>query len=130
MSTSNTVTFAPSGSTQGVSGAYSSLMIAAGTFPAWTIANGQQVDATTFSSSLQFNEETDLTATSQTFTDTADGAAVSVTSAGSPTVITGVVKQASTGSTAATFTTDTFGNGTITFENGQTATITNWRIID
>jgi hypothetical protein len=71
-----------------------------------------------------------LIGTSLNFTDTTDNAMVSVTSSGATAVITGIVKQTGTGTTAATFTTDTSGNGTITFENGQTATITNWRIID
>jgi hypothetical protein len=64
-----------------------------------------------------------------TVTDAADDGTVTAIIAGSPTTISGTVKQTSTGRTVATFVVDVNGNGTVTYSGGSTAQVSNWVLL-
>lgn len=125
-SAANSTTLAMSGTDTSFAGSLNTLSLSAGTFPNWVVSGGSTVDNASFTASLTYTTSGNLTTMTLTLTDAVDDASVSISASGTPAVITGTVKQTSTGQTVATFTTDASGNGTITYSNGTTATITNW----
>jgi hypothetical protein len=124
-----TVPVTISGTGSSFTGSLNALALSAGTFPNWVISGGSTVDTATFNGTVTFTTSANLAGMSITLTDAADDGTVTVTAAGTPAVVTGTIKQTDTGQTLATFTTDAPGNGTITYSNGTTATITNWNVL-
>jgi hypothetical protein len=86
-----------------------------------------QIGTSTMKGSLTFDSDGLLTsiALNGTFLG---GNSVLVTSSGTPLVVSGTIKTPA-GATAATFTTDAFGNGTILFANGTQLPIICWHVI-
>jgi hypothetical protein len=107
-----------SGTVNTYGGSYNSLALAPGTFPAWNVTGGQSISSATMTGT---QGETGTF----TLTDAKADATVHMTVAASGSV-TGTILRTSTGATVATFVTDQFGNGTITYSNGTTATISDW----
>lgn len=111
-------TSAVTGTVTTFSGAYNALTLAAGTFPAWTISGGQSLSSATLTGTQGGTGSYVLTDAKADATVT-----MSVDDTGS---VTGTIKRTSTGASEASFTVDAFGNGTITYSNGTTATISDW----
>ncbi len=109
--------------------ALNGLTLAPGPFPAWSISGGTLTDSATLGGGLTFSSGAVLTGGSLIFVDANADATVDITAAGSPLVISGVIKQTSTGQTKATFGVDLDGNGSITFSDGSTALIVAWQIV-
>lgn len=107
-----------SGTVTTYSGAYNALSLGSGTFPAWTVSGGQVLSTATLTG-------TESDSGSFTLTDSKADATTTMTMS-SGGAVTGTIKRTSTGATVATFTTDAFGDGTITYSNGTTATISDW----
>ncbi len=128
-SSGGTVPVAVNGSGSSFQGSLNALSLSAGQFPNWIVSGGTTVDTATFSGTLTYSTSGNLVAMSITLTDAADDGTVTMTASGSPVVVTGTIKQTDTGQTLATFTTDAAGNGTITYSNGTTGTITNWNVL-
>ena len=124
-----TVPVTINGSGSSYSGSLNALSLSAGQFPNWAISGGSTIDTASFSGTLTFTTGGNLVAMSITLTDAADDGTVTLSAAGSPVTVSGTVKQTDTGQTLATFTTDAVGNGTITYSNGTTATISNWKVL-
>lgn len=121
------VTF--TGTAAAYKGGLNALALAPGPFPIWSVSGGTLIGSASLSGGLSFNAAGILSGGQLTFTDPGSDATVTVTAAGQPLVISGVVKQSSTGQTKATFTLDINGNGTITFSDGSTAVIIAWQIV-
>ncbi len=124
--TSSAVALAINGTGSSFAGSLNALSLSAGVFPSWVVTGGTTVDTASFNGSVNFTTSGYVTGMTLTLSDAADDGTVTIAASGTPAVITGTVKQTSTGQTLATFTTDASGNGTITYSNGTTATITNW----
>ncbi|MGZ3510474.1 MAG: hypothetical protein ACXVAC_19140 [Vulcanimicrobiaceae bacterium] len=126
--TSSTGTTVP---INGNGGAYfgplNGMTLSQGTFPAWTLNGGSQVDSASFSGQLSYNTLGYLSGGTLTVSDSADDGTATITASGSS--ISGAVKQTSTGQTVATFTVDQNGNGTISYNSGATAQISDWQVI-
>ncbi|HET7815690.1 MAG TPA: hypothetical protein VFL13_15115, partial [Candidatus Baltobacteraceae bacterium] len=106
------------GTVKTYAGALNSMTLAPGTFPAFTISGGQQLSTATLTG-------TEAATSTFTLTDSKTDATVNMTLSQTGAV-NGTIVRTSTGASVATFVTDRYGNGTITYSNGTTATITDW----
>jgi hypothetical protein len=114
------------GSVAAYLGGLGKLTLAAGTFPTWTIGGATSTDSGTYSGTFGYTTAGALTSAALSLGDPADDATVTI--ATSAATISGSITQTDSGKVYASFTTDTAGNGTITYGNGTTATIVNWQI--
>jgi len=98
--------------------------------PPFQVRGGSAVGTGTLTGSVTFDPSGNLVSASVTGT-LRNGDQLAISSAGTPpsVSINGTITT-SGGSPVATFTVDQFGNGTITFANGQQALIIDWRIVD
>jgi hypothetical protein len=103
--------------------AASGLDIQQGTPPAWSVIGASPLQTVSGTVTLSFSGST-LASGSLTITDVTD--AISVTGTFTQTTIT--LTASGRGATVATATVDLSGNGTITYADGTTASITAWTI--
>lgn len=99
--------------------ASSGMSLAEATFPNWTITGGTQV------ASLSGSLDVSSTSVTANLTDAQYGTTVTLT-AGTGGGLSGTIASGS--ATEATFTVDGNGNGTISYSDGSTATISGWLI--
>ena len=97
--------------------------------PPFSVSGGSVVGTGSATGSIQFDAAGQLMAVNVTVT-TSNGFKVVMTSSGSPGSISinGVVTNGQ-GQQVATFTVDQYGNGVITYANGQQALIIDWHIV-
>jgi hypothetical protein len=93
----------------------------------FTVIGGTQYGTASQTGSVVFDSSGNLTAVNLTGT-MLNGDTFAVTSAGSPLVVSGTIKD-SGGNTIATFQVDQFGDGTITYANGTQALIMDWHVV-
>ena len=115
------------GSAQAFEGTLGGLSLSAGTFPTWVITGGAQVDQATGSLTALYAPNGLPTSLTETITDSADQATISVSA--NPSGLSGTVTNTQNGAVVATFTVDSFGFGTITYSNGATASIVRFVIV-
>ena len=98
--------------------------------PPFSVSGGTQIGAATQTGSIEFDAAGQLMAVDVTV-NTAKGYTVVMTSSGSPgsIAINGTVTN-SAGKQVATFTVDQYGDGIITYADGQQALILDWHIVD
>lgn len=105
-------------------GAYGALTLTPGTtFPNWVIAGGTLISSSTAKGSIAVGTS-GVQSVALVLTDSANDATVTLASSGSK--INGTIVETSTGKQIATFVVDQSGNGTMTYGNGTTATISGW----
>ncbi len=97
--------------------------------PPFSVSGGQQIGSGSATGSIEFDAAGQLMAVNVTVT-TSNGFTVAMTSSGSPgsIAINGVVTNGSN-QQVATFTVDQYGDGVITFANGQQSLIIDWHIV-
>ena len=114
-------------SAQAYQGSLNGLTLAAGSFPAWTISGGNQIDTASAVVVASYSTGGGASSLSFTMTDAQDGA--TVTLAVAPTGYAGTITQTSNGATIATFTIDPLGDGTITYSDGTQGQIVDYILI-
>lgn len=95
--------------------------------PPFTVSGGSTLGNGTAAGTVEFDANGDLIDVNMTV-NTVRGFTVVMTSSGTPIAINGTVTN-SGGSQVATFTVDQFGDGVITYANGNQALIIDWRIV-
>jgi len=95
--------------------------------PPFTVSGGTQYGTAVQTGSVTFDASGNLTSVNVSGT-MLNGHTFTVTSAGSPLVISGTIKNAS-GTTIATFQVDQYGDGIITYANGTQAVIDDWHVV-
>ncbi|HTV72528.1 MAG TPA: hypothetical protein VME66_02335 [Candidatus Acidoferrales bacterium] len=118
-------TTSASGSEDVYTGSLGGLSIGQGSGTAWTVSGGTQVAALSATLSEAVNASNVITAFNVTESDTAQNTGLTLSLNGSGG-FNGTITELSTGTTAATFTVDQNGDGTITYANGTTAPITDY----
>jgi hypothetical protein len=106
------------------SGATGTLSIAQGAGTAWSIVGGSLLDTLNVSGTGTYSSSGTVVALSLGASDAANGDSITMT--GSASGITGTVTQ--NGTALATFTLDGSGNGTISYANGTTETVTGYTL--
>lgn len=101
-------------------GAQSTLSIAQGTFPNWTISPSSDQTA-----SVSITGQATSTGFALTLTDSTNGGTFAITGSSNGTV-TGTLTNNSTSATVATFTVNSLGNGTLTYGNGTQVQIVDY----
>ena len=122
------ITVPISGSASSYGGALGSLNIQSATIPNWSVSGASPTDNATFNGTFVYTPSGALGGASLTLTDASADATVTMATATNGS-ITATIAQTDTGKTAATFTVDSSGNGTITYGNGTTAQIVNWSVL-
>ncbi len=98
--------------------------------PPFTITGGTVLGNRTANGSIEFDSNGDLVALSVNVSLINGGSAVLSSSGTPPSVsINGTIMNAA-GSVVATFTVDQFGDGVITYANGQQGIILDWHVVD
>jgi hypothetical protein len=103
------------------------LILSAGSGTSWTITGGTLQVSVTVTWTETYSVTGEVGALNLKATDTADDAVVTLVENSSGD-ITGTISQLSTGDPVATFTIDADGNGTITYANGTSGTISDYVI--
>ena len=95
--------------------------------PPFTVSGGTEIGGSTVTGSVEFDVNGNLIAVTLNGTFL-KGDTLSVTSSGSPLTVSGTIASSS-GATVATFTTDQYGDGTITYANGSQGLILDWHVV-
>ena len=123
---SSDVTYAGTHTGTFYKGALNALTLSAA--PPFTVSGGGTALGTaTITGSITFDSTGQLTNVALTGT-LLSGNTLTVTSAGSPLVVSGTI-LAATGSNVATFSLDQFGDGTITYADGSQAVMIDWHVV-
>jgi len=125
---SGDTTFAGTHTESYVKGSLGSLSLPSS--PPFSVQGGTAVGTGTLTGSVAFDSDGNVVSVAVTGT-MRNGDNISVTSSGTPpgVSINGTITTSS-GNPVATFSVDQFGDGVITFANGQQALIIDWRIVD
>jgi hypothetical protein len=121
---SGNVTFAGTRTGELYKGAFDGLTLA--TTAPFTVAGGSQIGGSSVTGSVVFDASGNLTSVSLSGTFM-KGDTLTVTSSGSPLVVSGTIASGS--ATVATFTLDQYGDGTITYANGSQGLIYDWHVV-
>ncbi len=93
----------------------------------FTVSGGTQIGGSTITGSVVFDVNGNLTSVSLTGTFM-HGDTLKVTSSGTPLTVSGTISSPS-GAIVATFTTDQYGDGIITYANGSQGLILDWHVV-
>lgn len=108
-------------------GSYNALTLAASpTFPSWMVTGGTAMSSSTAKGTVAAGSN-GVQSVALTLTDSLNNATVTLVTSGSK--INGTIIETSTGKQVATFSVDPSGNGTISYSDGTSATITDWILI-